>query len=291
MDEQSQDQNAQGGAPDLESMSTEQLEQHLDTQRAAPTTEQAPAPEQNAGGQGEGTGQALDPMSAIQKRLDEMHREMGRFRGLQSNIDKLDQRVEERIARILQEREQRAYQNSLPPEEREQAAEAQRREMYLRDMVRRESLNALQQTHPEYFQYIERAMEQEKDQQHLGTIAQMAEQMAPGSSQGIAQLFQKNLQELNSSDPSVVQRALEWNEKATTSPEFVVLELVRQKSQQVQQGAAQYSNAKEVEATKATIRPQGGAPAAGRKPVGEMSEAELEAMPLEQLEKMLPLRR
>lgn len=287
MSEDTQVQNE--GAVDLESMSTEQVEQHLDKQSAAPANEQAPANQQVEGGQEGAQGPAPDPMSIIQRRLDEMHREMGRFRGFQSHIDKLPQTVEQSVAKILEQRERQAYLNSLPPEERQASNEAQQREQAFRDHIRKETVSALQEQFPGQLQFIEQAMEAQKDQALLANTSRMAEQVAPGSSQRIASLFEQNYRDLNSQDPAVVRQALEWNEKATQSPEFLVLELVKSQSQAARQGAQSYTNAKAVEARASgqVLRPGQNAPA-GRKPLAQYTTSELEAMSTEELEKLVP---
>lgn len=281
------------GAQDLESMSTEQLEQHLDNPGdAAPANEQAPEEQVDQGGQDGGQqeqGEQLDPYQRMERRLDEIQREMGRFRGFQSRLDKFPQETEKVIQRILQQRERQAYLNSLSPEEREASEQNAMREQALRETIRREAMMGLQEQFGPKLQFIEQMEEQVKDQQYYQSAAQMAEQMAPGSSEGIADLFQKNLKDLNSQNPEVQRAALDWNQRALSSPEFLVLELMKAQSQKVNASASAFGQRKAAEgkALGAGIR-SGQVKAVGRKPLEQYTEQELESMSVEDLEKLVP---
>lgn len=290
MENENLQQGQQDGQIDLESMSTEQLGEHLDRQNAPPANEQDPADADGATREEEGEGQAVDPITRVERRIEQLQRELGRTRSLQSKFDTLPQTVEQTLQRLLEERDRKAYLDQLPPEEREASERAQRQEQAFKELTRRETLRTLQESFPQQMAFIEKQMEATQQQQFLGQVNQMAEQTFPGSSQHIAELFERNLKELSSDDPATVQKALAWNERATSSPEFVVLELARINAERAKSGNSSYLKQKSAEAAGAKIGVRDGQVSAGTKSAGQYTEAELENMSLEQLEKLVPHR-
>jgi hypothetical protein len=280
-----------GTAPDLEAMSTDELGKHLDqTQSAPPDNGQDPAQEANGEMNSANQAGTPDPLSVLTKRIEEMHREQGRFRGLQSRLDGLDGSVEKAVARALEARERRNYENSLSPEERSASQQAEQRQNQFRDLVRQQAVEAMREQFPEQFDFIDRSMQERADQSFLGEVSTMAEGVMPGLSQGIAGMFQKNYEELNSQDPATVRQALEWNERSK-NPSFLVLELIKAQSSKAKAGAQSFQQTKTREAASASagIR-SASASAAGAKSLGQHTQSELENMSLEQLEKLIPER-
>lgn len=283
------EENEQAGG-DLESMTTEQLEQHLDTQGSASANEQTPGNDANTGEQGEAGG-TPDPMTIIQKRLDEMQREMGRSRGLQSRLDGLDSSVAKAVQKALEDQERKRYESNLPPEQREANQQAATRRQALEQYVREQSVAGLREQFGDRLDFLDQAMQERADQKMLGDVAQMAEDIMPGLSQGVADLFQKNYADLNSKDPNVVRQALEWNERSS-DPTFVVLQLVKAQRSKASDGAAQYATRKGAEVRSASAGMRSTASGtAGAKSLDKYSSQELENMSMEQLEKLIPERK
>jgi hypothetical protein len=282
-----------GSAPaqlDFDSMSTEQLEQHIDKEQAASQNDATPAqaPTQQSVGE---TNQPPQPtLAQLQEKIQNLEREAGRWRGLQGQMAKLPQAQREALRAELEERRNQQREQTLTPEERQAEQFRQAQAQALQKYTREQAVQALEEQFGPEIQFLRQAQEDARDSQHLSTVSQMAEQNAPGSSKFIADLFKQNYNDLNSQDPEKVQEALRWNKQATENPHFLTLELIRHSSKQVRENGQRFSSQQSADARKAgeTIRAGKTVPVAPQKALKDMTQRELDAMSTEELEKLVP---
>jgi hypothetical protein len=271
-------------APDYESMSVEQLEQVVDSGAASP--EKATPTQQSDQPQDQKADDIPAWAKSMQERLENIHRESGRWRQTQSQMDK---KIQAEIRRALQEQYQQNQLNQLSPEERQTIEERQAQEQALQRLIDQRALEAVRQNFGEEFGFLAQAKENYRDQQFLGETARMADEYAPGSSVHIEALFKQNLADMESGDPQRVEAALRWNDRATKSPEFLTLELAKFASKQTQTRHNQFTQQREQLGQRAGSPKLNGTPApSGRKPLNQMSQQELESMSVEELEKLVP---
>ena len=276
--EQTQDQEqVQEQVPDLESMSTEQVAEYLDKQGAQPKPEgEAPAQQEKE----------ETPLSPVEQKLANIERELGRFRGMQSTLDKFPTLLQSQVEAILQKR----FQPQSTPEELQQKQLQQTEEQALQRYIQENAVAALKQQFGPQVEFLEKAREDYQDGRFLSEVSQAAENFAPGSSQLLAQLYEQNAKDLQSGDQAVMQKAMEWHDKATKSQEFVVLELAKAHQASVKNQAGQFQQNRQVAGQKAgqVIRADRSGRPATQKSTQGMTTEQLESMSTEELGKLIP---
>lgn len=278
---------------DYESMSVEELEKVVATENAAPAVEQAPAKPEVETPAPEAKPAETQPEFDARKEIENLRRELGRYRSMQSKVDGLEktveQRVQEALAKRVQEQQRQSQLEQLTPEQREQYQAQQSYQEQLRKVASEEARKFVEQEYgSKYGPILQRLESEQQDAAFQSTIAEIAGEEYPGLQTHIADIWKGIEKELGSADPDVRDRALERFDAMQAQPARVVLEAKRIAEKQAAQQVKTFTDGRSQAAKAAAQTPAGSpAPAQSKKSVKEMSQAELDALPTAELEKRM----
>lgn len=287
------------GAPvDFESMSVEQLEKVVPEQGAAPQDDKAAPVAENAERSTEVKAEtpaqaqaAFDAQKAhedLLKRLENLQREQGRSRELQSRLDKLPTLIEQALAKRQQQEalanmsdtDKALYQQQLQGRQQE----AQQLEQQLEAI--------LSSKYGDKIALIEQFQAQQADnakrEEFMTSVVETAGEDYAKLKPEMDKIWADVTKGLSSPDEATREAALARFDKLEASPAALVLEASRSytKSATTQ---AQALNATRANAGKAASQSVASTATKveGRKSLKEMTQAELDALPADDLEKRL----
>ena len=274
--------------PDFESMSVEQLEKVVDGEAAAPAKTEAPVAAETT--VTKEAAQPPDELVTLKEKLAGLEREAPRWRAIQAQMQQFEaQKKAFERERIEAQRQQQLA--NLSPEDREQQDLALRqREEFSREVEAGVKRVLSSETYKGYIEAIDEIRTEKQDNQHLMAAASAAEELAPGSSAHVNSFWKKNHADLNSTNPEVAQRAIEIFDQASTNPHFLALEVAKSYMTDVRGKAAAEEKKRAAGAAQAgqTVGPGRQIAATSTKKANEMTQAELDALSIEELEKIVP---
>lgn len=273
----------------LDSMSVEQLEAQVAQEGAF----EAPQSGENAGGEATSSGgEATQAQNEAPKQeevpkyfrefSENMKRELGSYRGQQSNLDKMARRMEQ-----LENALRQAQNNqNLTPEDRETQAQLQTQQEQLARFVREQARAEFGEAGKEYITLLDQIKEQRQDEGHKSSSLDLVREAIPeGADKAWNSVFEQSYKDIMEGKPG----ALERQARLEKDPAYVALAMIQAQRSKVQTQASQVTQNRQAQAQKAaqsvTVT---GAPKAGSKPLNEMSDAELDKLSIAELEAGLP---
>lgn len=261
----------------LDAMSTEELQTLVDQEGATEQvqTEQE-APEQVEQATSE---PPKDEIPAwYRKEQENLKRELGSLRSLQSLGDKLPKLIEEKLSAALSKLQQN-------PQDTEAQAQLQAQQDQLAKYVREQARAEFGEAGKEYIKLLDELKEQKQDFSHRQSSLELVKDVIPEEAdKAWNDVFEQSYKDIEAGKPG----ALERQERLEKDPAFVALAMIQAQRNKVSSQAQQVTDAKRATAKQAaqTIKP--GVPKAGVKSVAEMSEAELDSMSVADLEAAIP---
>ncbi len=288
---------------DPQGQTQEQLDAMPMDQLEALVNSEGPAPQGEATGtqqaQGESTGQAepteqkapVDETPAWFKAFDtNLKRELGSFRGLQGQFDKLPGMVQQQIQQQLAKLQQAQQNANLSPEDRDAQAQLQAQQdtwsKFVQDKADERAKAVFGESAKPYIDYLNKQMEREADNAFKSqTLDQIKEMIPEGAEQTWEELFKGVHDDIVAGKPGAIERfdRLANNKDATA---LAMIQLQRSKvSSQAQQVTQNRSNL----AKQAAQSPKGAAVTSqGKRNVAEMDQSDLDKLSIAELEAAIP---
>ncbi len=233
------------------------------------------------------TGSAPDeaPPKWFVSAQENLKRELGSLRKNQSAMDKLPQMIERQIEQRLARLQQ---QQNLSPEDRQNQEQLQTQQEQLDAYISKKATEVFGKEGGQYIGLLNEMKEQRQDSNHRNAVMEMASQVLPESAQSEEawnSIFEQSYKDIMANKPG----ALERQERLEKDPAFVAFSMVQAQRSRVQGQAQQVTQTRTDQARAAS---QGVKTAtvsnAGKKPVSEMSQKELDGLSIAELEEAIP---
>ena len=250
---------------------------------AEPVAAEPSQPTDGGGEAGEQPQQAQPDFGQFQQQLENINRELGQFRKVQSLLDRLPQTIDDRLTKW-----QKLQQlNQLPPEEREQARQYEQQEKALRDFTRREAQEAFKEAAKDYIPVIEKMQQREQNQVFFSAFSELAGEQAAELEKAGTSMFQRISKDLDSGNEMKIDAAIRFMDTASAyrkagNPEFELFHAQRELAQQQKANADGVIQNRVQNGKIAAQQPKGkGQASAVSKSMKGMSTADAEKLMLE----------
>lgn len=267
-----------------EQMDLEALEKMVPEEGAAPEREvEAPATAEEKAPEQKSEIQLL--REELSKRFEGLEREQGRYRSLQSNFDKLPSMIEQAIAN----RQQQAALANLSDEEKALYQQQIQSEKDLESKLDRFLAAKYGKEVAFIQQFQNEQMEAQKDQQFMADVASTAGEDFGNLKPVMDEIWNEVAKEIESPDEATREKALARFDALSGSPAAIVLEASRRHAKATATQAQTFANERKGAAKAASQSVASSATNinAGKKPISEMSQKELDALSTDELEKRL----
>lgn len=258
-----------------------------------------------AGASGQGGGSEQDPqqqqqaeptIADVMKLIQGMQGHVGRISAIQSRVDAMPKTVETLVQQRLAESTRQLQLSQLSPEQRAEYQknfeESERQQAELKKMIHGGIKELLPSEYGGMVEYYQRQQDKEAADGFFQSIeeaigAEDMQKIAPE----IDAMLKEHERKIKSSDPTEVQEAITWMDKAMKAPEAIALQALRRAQEKVQEGAGQVIDERRKAAVKLGQGPRGAAPRAPQNLRGITDQKELDriaaSMSTEEFEKLL----
>lgn len=280
---------------ELDSMSVEQLEQRVSQEEGA-----APPPQGEATGQPQGeiqTQQAQKetpkedgPPKWFQDYAENMKRELGSFRSLASLKDQLPKLVQQEAQRQLAALQQAQQNANLSPEDQQAQAQLQAQQKEWEKFVdTRSDARAKAQLEAlagDYLPLLNELKEQKQQERLQSSTFDLIKEIVPeGHKEAWEEVFEGVAKDIEAGKAGAIEKF----DRLAANPSEIALEIIRLQRSKVQ-GQAQQVTQQRAQAGKQAAQSvkSTAVQAGGKKSITEMTQAELDAMPIAELEAAIP---
>jgi hypothetical protein len=206
---------------------------------------------------------AAEPTIAdVIKRMEGFQREIGRFRGLQSQFDSLPKTVDSMFSKRLEQMQKEQYLNTLPPEARLDYQQQQEGQKQLEEFVMGifgKKFPGLIDRYGDFTKFYERMNTQLESQDYFDQVAEALGENAERGIPEITKLFTELKSKVNSADPAEAEQAAKLRDLYANNPHAAALAVSKRMQQQVAGAAQGVIEQRRASASKSAIVPQGGA--------------------------------
>lgn len=276
---------------ELDSMPMDQLEQLVASEEGAAPAEPGQA---TAKPQGESVGSETKTEAPkadaepawFTKYKEDQKRELGSLRSLASLKDQLpsiiQKQVEQRLA-ALKSAEQNA---NLSPEDQQAQAQLQTQQEAWAKFVREQAKAEFGEVAKDYIPLLQELQEQKQQVSLQNNTFELVKEFIPENPREVwEKVFEGVAKDIEDGKPGAIERF----DKLSNSPEAIALAMVQLQRGQVTQQANQVTKQRAEQGRQAAQGVRTSAvQAGGKKSVTEMSQAELDAMSVEELEAAIP---
>jgi hypothetical protein len=264
-------------APDYDSMSVEQLRQEAFPNETPAPVEQKQATEEPKAEAEQVVQQQLEAKPEL-KAVDEipawfktyetnMKRELGSYRGVMSEVQKLKQMLEAS-----------QQQQQLNPEDQQVQAE----QAALQKRIQEIAIQGVMEKFGPQAELLQRLEQQEQDTKYMGDVFSLVSDKVPNAKEAWDSIWKENAEKIEAGDES----AIAWQDRALKEPAFLALEILNRKSEEIStKNNAFIQGRKDAGAKAAQVVKQGAVQVQAKKALNEMSQEELDAMPTDELRK------
>lgn len=197
----------------------------------------------------------------IAKQLQGFQRELGRFRGLQSQIDTLPKTVGELTSKQLEKLRQEQYFETLTPEARlsyQQQQEGQKQlESFLEKFLEQKAPGLLGR-YNDFTKTFERMSGQLESQDYFDQVAEALGEDAQKGVPVATKIFNELKQKVNSSDPTEAEQAIKQRDLYISNPHAMAMAIARRMQAETTGAVSNLVQGRREGALKSATVPRGG---------------------------------
>lgn len=217
-----------------------------------------PGPEVNAG---EAEAQPEITLQDLHKNLQNLQREFGRVRGLQSQFDSLPKTIDKTLSERLEAMKKDQYLNSLTPEDRlgyQQQQEGQKQLEAFFEKFLEQKAPGLLGKYGDFSKTFERISGQLESQDYFDQVAEALGEDAQKAIPAITAMFKELKAKSNSADPAEADQALKLRSLYAQNPHAAAMAAMRRMQAETQGAANGFIDQRRGAASKSATVPRGG---------------------------------